>query len=59
MGMVGWNSDKIRKVIKSPYSSVHKSELYVILMVLLFHPEEVIIITDSLYAEICFEYRNC
>lgn len=28
MGMAGYKSDKISKVIKSPYTSVQKSELY-------------------------------
>lgn len=47
--MAGYKSDKIGKVIKSPYTSVQKSELYAILM------DQIIlnlnIITDSLYAE--------
>ena len=34
-GMAGYNSDKMSKVIQSPYTSVQKSELYAILMVLL------------------------
>ena len=49
MGMAGYKSDKISKVVKSPYTSVRKSELYEILMVLLDYPESLNIITDSLY----------
>jgi hypothetical protein len=33
--MAGCKSDKMSKVIQSPYTSVQKSELYAILMVLL------------------------
>ena len=51
MGMAGYKSDRISKVIKSPYTSIQKSELYVILMVLLDYPDSLNIITDSLYAE--------
>lgn len=51
MGMAGYKSDKISKVIKSPYTLVQKWELYAILMVLLDYLESLNIIIDSLYAE--------
>jgi hypothetical protein len=39
MGMAGYESDKISKVIKSQYTLAQKSELYAILMVLLNYLE--------------------
>ena len=51
MGMVGYKSDRISKVIKSQYTLAQKSELYAILMVLLDYPEILGIITDHLYVE--------
>ena len=51
MGMASYKSDKISKVIKSPYTSVQKSQIYAVLTVLLDYPESLNIITDSLYAE--------
>ena len=50
-GKSGYKSEKISKVIKSPYTSIQKSELHAILMVLLDYPDSLNIITDSLYAE--------
>jgi hypothetical protein len=46
--MAGYKSAKMSKVIKSLYTSVQKSELYVILIVLLDFPESHTIITASL-----------
>ena len=51
MGMAGYKSDKISKVVKSPYIVVEKSELYAILKGLLDYPESHNRITDTLYAE--------
>ena len=58
--MAGYKSDKITKVLKSPYTSVQKSNLYAILIVLLDYPESLDIITDSLYVErVVFAYTDC
>jgi hypothetical protein len=59
--MAGYKSEKIsKKVLKSPYTSVQKSNLYAILIVLLDYPESLDIITDSLYVErVVFAYTDC
>ena len=47
----GYKSGKISEVVKSPYNSVPKAELYAILMVLTDFTEPLNIVTDSQYPE--------
>jgi hypothetical protein len=55
-GKAGYKSEIISKLTQSPYNSVKKSELYVILMVLLDFPESLNIETDSICTKSCFTY---
>jgi hypothetical protein len=48
--MAGYK-EKVSKVVQGPYNSVHKAELYAILMVLLGFPESLNIVADSQYIE--------
>jgi hypothetical protein len=58
--MAGYKSDKITKVLKSPYTSVQKSELHAILIGLLEYPETFNITTYFFISrKSCFAYRNC
>ena len=50
-GKAGYKSDELSKVEQSPYISVQKAELYVILMVLRGSREPLNIVMDSQYAE--------
>jgi len=50
-GKVGYKSEDVSKVAESPYKSVQKSELYVILMVLSDCQESLNRVTDSQDAE--------
>lgn len=49
LGMAGYKARNSSKVIQSPYSSVKKSELYTILIVLLNFNDSLNMITDSQY----------
>lgn len=50
LGMAGYKARNSSKVIQSPYSSVKKSELYTILIVLLNFNDSLNMITDSQYS---------
>lgn len=49
LGMAGYKARNSSKVIQSPYSSVKKSELYTILIVLLNFNDSLNMIIDSQY----------
>ena len=51
-------SESISKIIQNPHTSVQKSELYTILLVLLDFPEPIYIVTNFQYAGSCFANRN-
>ena len=51
LGKAGYKSDELSKVEQSPYNSVQKAELYVILLVLRDFKEPLNIIADSQNAE--------
>ncbi|KAL6091210.1 hypothetical protein STEG23_017687 [Scotinomys teguina] len=51
LGKAGYKSGDLSKVVQSPYNSVQKAELYVILMVLMDFTEPLNTVTDSQYAE--------
>lgn len=55
--MAGYKSDKMSKVIKGPYTSVQKSELYALPVDLLDYLEILNIIIDSLYADGVFFFH--
>jgi hypothetical protein len=50
---------KRETVIQSPYASTQKSELYVILIVLLDFNESLDMIRLSICTRGCIAYRNC
>ncbi|KAL6063533.1 hypothetical protein STEG23_000298 [Scotinomys teguina] len=51
LGKAGYKPGDLSKVVQSPYNSVHKAELYDILMVLMDFTEALNIVTGSQYAE--------
>lgn len=57
-GMSGYESGSTSKVVQRPYSSVQKSGLYAIFMVLLDFSEALNIIRFSICRS-CFIYRSC
>lgn len=58
LGMAGYKAGNSSKVIQSPYSSVKKSELYTILIVLLNFNDSLNMIIDSQHRRGCITYRN-